>query len=82
MDENTNKYLLYMLEKMYYIFPFRPYNKWYLNSDTEDINVPMTISDAEDKKSRRQLIHHWYSEGEKSRRQLHRQWIFDSNIRK
>ena len=52
---------------MYYIFPFRANNKWYINSDTEDINVPMTISDAEE---------------EKSRKQLNRQWIFDSNIRK
>ena len=38
-----------------------------LNSDTEDINVPMTISDSEEEKSRTQLI---------------RDWLFDHKIRK
>jgi hypothetical protein len=53
MDENTNKYLLYMLEKMYYIFPFRANNKsgqraglwWgllYLLSDI-GIKYPLTV---------------------------------------
>ena len=56
-----------MLEKMYYIFPFRAHKKWYFNSDTEDINVPMTISDSEEEKSRTQLI---------------RDWLFDHKIRK
>lgn len=45
----------------------RAHKKWYFNSDTEDINVPMTISDSEEEKSRTQLI---------------RDWLFDHKIRK
>jgi len=82
MKMQTNTYYICMLEKMYYIFPFRANNKWYFNSDTEDINAPMTISDSEEEKSRRQLIHHCDSEEEKSRRQLIQQWMFDHKIRK